>query len=307
MATDGHLKQHGLNSSDDHSPGTNDTLIGSQGDAVVEKSFSSSAIANSIVQRDASGGISVPSTPGGSDKATSKGYVDGLVAGHRAPVKLKGMITDADQSGAPPLTPSEGDAYVVNNWGGGYNNNDIIQYVSTSWVVIVANSGGAIPNGSRVIVTASSAGGIFNGHENEIAQYVTGTGWTFSSPNDGDQATVVGEGAYQENLQFIYDASVPGWVSSGSAIPHNDLAGLQGGSAAERYHMTQAEHTRMQHKKADINLAGDKPVVGDFATLTTDGDWAYGKAQTKDKLYLMVKSNVNGGLKNFAVELGVVT
>jgi hypothetical protein len=73
-----HLKQHGLASTTDHDPGTNGTLVGTESNAVVEKSFGTTATADLIVQRTGTGQLTVPLTPSATSDATSKQYVDNL-------------------------------------------------------------------------------------------------------------------------------------------------------------------------------------------------------------------------------------
>jgi len=75
MATT-HLKQHAINDTADHAPGTNGTLLGTESSAVVEKAFGTTSGANLIVQRDGTGQITVPTTPVATTDATSKAYVD---------------------------------------------------------------------------------------------------------------------------------------------------------------------------------------------------------------------------------------
>lgn len=75
-----HLKSHAINSTADHEPGTNSTLLGTESGAIAEKAFGTSASADLIVQRTGTGQITVPSTPVATTDATSKGYVDQKVA-----------------------------------------------------------------------------------------------------------------------------------------------------------------------------------------------------------------------------------
>lgn len=74
-----HFKEHALNSTEDHSPGTNGTLVGTESNALVEKAFGTSAAADLIVQRKNDGNITVPTTPSSPTDAASKGYVDDKV------------------------------------------------------------------------------------------------------------------------------------------------------------------------------------------------------------------------------------
>jgi hypothetical protein len=72
-----HFKQHPINETADHSPGTNNTLLGTESNAVAEKSFGSAATANLIVQRQANGQITLPAgDPALATDAANKQYVD---------------------------------------------------------------------------------------------------------------------------------------------------------------------------------------------------------------------------------------
>lgn len=71
-----HEKQHGLTSAEDHAPGTDGTLVGTESGTVVGKPFSPSAVGNAIVQRRGTGHIDLPLTPTLDEQAASKKYVD---------------------------------------------------------------------------------------------------------------------------------------------------------------------------------------------------------------------------------------
>jgi len=76
-----HTQTHGVNSTIDHEPGTNDTLVGTQSGALVEKTFGTTAAGNAIVQRLAGGGITLPAAdPTNPTDAASKGYIDAQIA-----------------------------------------------------------------------------------------------------------------------------------------------------------------------------------------------------------------------------------
>jgi hypothetical protein len=174
--------------------------------------------------------------------AANKDYVDGAVSGHRTPVSVLKMVSDAPQGGAPPVGPTTGDAYVVNTWGGGYTNGDIVEYSGAAWVVIVANSGGKPPNGTRVVVKSVGAAGSFVGKANQIAQYdAAGVAWVFTVPVDGDQTAVIGEASVYENHEYIYDTSVPGWMDFGGSVAHDGTTG-KSGPGPQYYHLSQADY-----------------------------------------------------------------
>jgi len=74
-----HRKDHGLASTLDHNPGTNNTVPATVTGAVVEQAFGTTAAASALVQRDGAGQIIVPTTPTAAGMATSKAYVDAAV------------------------------------------------------------------------------------------------------------------------------------------------------------------------------------------------------------------------------------
>lgn len=79
-----HLKLHALNDVLDHNPGTNNTLLGTESNAVAEKAFGTSAAASAIVQRQANGQITLPAgDPVLGTDAANKQYVDeAIVSGN---------------------------------------------------------------------------------------------------------------------------------------------------------------------------------------------------------------------------------
>lgn len=285
-----HDKDHAINATADHLPGTNGTLLGTVAGAIAEKVFGSAVVGSTIVERTAGGDVIVPDTPASGTSATSKNYVDSIASGTRAPVKVLKMISDSDMGGAPPAA-SAGEAYVVNNWGVGYTDGDIVEYSGSAWVVIVAGAGGEPPNGVRVLVSKAPApGGSFAAQANKIATYSTGTStWSFTTPLDGWMVVVAGDGSYYEGQIFIYDVNLDLWSAAGTLVPHNNLAGLQGGTAGQYYHFTQSQHTELSRYRADVALAGVKPVNGDIAAWT-NGDRGMGVGTT-GRIYWIYKDS----------------
>jgi hypothetical protein len=283
-----HAKDHALNSTSDHTAGTASTLLGtSAAPAVTEVSYGTAAAGSTIVQRDLSGDVLVADNVGSGAAAVNKNYVDSLVTGHRAPVSVRNLKSDAAQAGAPPAGQAQGDAWVVNNWGGGYTNGDLVELTSTGpdvWTVIVAQVGGVVPTGTRAIVKTAGAAGSFAGQGTKIAQK-TAIGWSFTAPNDGDQAAVVGEGSIYENQMYIFD-TVPGnWVVMGSAVPHNSLSGLDGGTPGQYYHFTSAQHTELAKMKAPVvDAANNVPTEAVLTGLGwVAGDYGFYRTTTNSK------------------------
>jgi len=84
---------------------------------------------------------------------------------------------------------------------------------------------------------------------NRYLASVTGGGWTIDQIYEWDGAQwvndPVNEGAAtwveDEDTNYVYNGT--SWVKLGSTITHNNLSGLQGGNATERYHMTSDQHS----------------------------------------------------------------
>ncbi len=175
-------------------------------------------------------GSGVPTDP---NDLTTKTYVDGIATGliWQDPVLTLEVISDAAQGGSPPGSPAAGDAYVVNTWGAGYTDGDIVQYDGASWVVILDEGGTGEPaNGTRVVVTGGTAAGSFATHENEIATYnsVTDT-WSFETPANSWAALVDGSdagGGYWEGTTWTYDGTGTEWIMFGGAGQISAGAGL---------------------------------------------------------------------------------
>jgi len=140
-------------------------------------------------------------------QVANKKYVDDIAAygiTWKKPALVLHMISDTDQSGAPPVGPTAGDAYVANNWGGGYTDDHIYEWDGVSaWVDI---TGGVIATGDRVIVAPSGAAGSFAAKANQIMEY-NGATWTEpdGTSTDGWGILINGDGGYYHNDAFVYD------------------------------------------------------------------------------------------------------
>jgi hypothetical protein len=90
-----HSQSHGVASTIDHEPGTNNTVVGTVAGAVIEKAFGPSAAGSTLVEREADGGITLPAAdPTDPTDAASKGYVDAqIVTG----VTWKELVLHCDQ------------------------------------------------------------------------------------------------------------------------------------------------------------------------------------------------------------------
>lgn len=171
----------------------------------------------------------LPATPSATG-AASKEYVDNLISGlvWKPPVEVLKIKSDADQSGTPPTAGAAGEAWVVNNWGGGYTDGDIVEWSGSAWVVVVDEGGaGEPPDGTRVAVIDTGAAGSFAGKEDQIATYdATGDTWSFEAPSNGWAILVDGAGGYYENTGWVYDSSPGEWVQFSGAGQITAGAGL---------------------------------------------------------------------------------
>jgi len=312
-----HLKQHLINSVDNHSPGTNGTLLGSESGALAEKAFGTPATGGNIVQRVANGNVVLPGlgTPAVTTQAISVEQAEQLVGAAIQGLTPKGRVEVGnvidDGLVTAPGGPATGDSYIVAGIGGlwsGFAIGDLVTWDGAAWQLVLANAAGVPPNGTRVVVTGYGSGagaGSFAGQDNALATYTTGSGWSFEAPGDAWHVVIGGENEPFENSGWLYDITPAGWVmNSTGTTAHNATSGIQGGTVTERYHLTQAEQLRSLNHKADFALAGTEPAAADFTTggLTGNGDWAFAYGTGGLRFHL---ARVNA--VNVAVELTVIT
>ena len=122
---------------------------------------------------------------------------------------------------------------------------------------------GSPTTGDRYIV-ATGGTGDWATHDDEITEW-NGTAWTFVTLTEGLALRVL-----DEDLQIVYNGSA--WVTFGATVTHANLSGLQGGTTAEYFHLTAAEHAAL------IDLAGPGEVttpLGKFLVSTGAGTWAH--------------------------------
>lgn len=119
-------------------------------------------------------------------------------------------------------------------------------------VLSISNTPPVSPVDGGHYATGDSPTGIWSGKAFNFANYTTAGGWTYEVAEEGDAFWNEGD-----NKQYVYNGSA--WVTMGSTtIPdHNDTTNKQGGTTAEYYHLTNAQHS---------NLTGGAPT---FATSVT--------------------------------------
>ena len=93
---------------------------------------------------------------------------------------------------------------------------------------------GAPVLGARYLIIAVAAGA-WVGREDDIAEW-DGAAWNYTTPNLGFAVYVE-----NENRAYVYNGAA--WVYFASILDHNTLANIQGGIAAERYHLTSAQQS----------------------------------------------------------------
>jgi len=104
-----------------------------------------------------------------------------------------------------------------------------------SFINLVTSEPGSPTLGDRYINTATGNSSVTT--QAVTADYIyewNGSSWTESVTNEG-YATWVED----EDVVYVYNSS---WVKFGTTVTHNNLIGLQGGTANEFYHLTSAEH-----------------------------------------------------------------
>lgn len=121
-------------------------------------------------------------------------------------------------------------------------------------------------DGDRYIVD-SVASGDWTGLEDYIVEYSNGV-WETLAPDEG-MATWVED----EDSHYLYNGS--NWVKFSSVYDHNNLSGLQGGTAGEYYHMTAAEDTWLATVTADI-AAANVADLSDNESVTGEWDFSSG-------------------------------
>jgi len=139
-----------------------------------------------------------------------------------ANAKVLKMVTDAAGSSVPPTLTADdaGKAYVVNTWGGGYTNGDIVEWDGDSFSVIVANVAGHPPFGTRVVVIGTGAAGSFAGWGNHIAVFTDATPdlWVdTTTPAEMNKIRIVGAGGRYHQMYFDFFSST--WMSSSYQAP----------------------------------------------------------------------------------------
>lgn len=91
-----------------------------------------------------------------------------------------------------------------------YNDGNIVEWSGTAWAIIVANSAGDPPDGTRVVVVEASAAGSFAGQEEEVWVITTGT-WAAATavPAEGAKIDIVAVNSIYHGNRYMYTGTHP--------------------------------------------------------------------------------------------------
>jgi len=212
--------------------------------------------------------------PTATDQLITKSAMDAYLSGlsWKEPSLVLKMTDDTAQAGSPPAGASAGDAWVVaGSWGAANYQNiaqppaagDIAEYDGNGWNLILANSGGEPPDGTRVTITDGTAGGSFTGQEEDMAVYdATGNSWSFETPADGDAEIIYGDDSvYADNA---YTWSGTAWVQFSNILYTAgfglDLSGNQFAFDYEKASATKSSGTTWD-TGLGANVDGDQMMI----------------------------------------------
>jgi len=130
----------------------------------------------------------------------------------RSAVVLR-IKTDATGGGSPPtlVLADAGKAYVVNTWGVGYTDGDIVEWDGTKFNVVVPNDGSSPPYNTRVVVIEAGAAGSFAASANKVMYFKEGDhdkvpdAWTVAdTPTSGNKIDINGVNSIYYQKRFLY-------------------------------------------------------------------------------------------------------
>ena len=173
-----------------------------------------------------------PNAITGSNPATDKQYVDGLIQGVDWQESVEHTVdyvkTDA---GAPSGTATDGEKCLNTN-------EDKLYTYSSGW-----DAGAAVSSGDRHVHkdTGDDDSGDSGTHTKSDKIYeFTGTAQTYTETAANEGMTFWAE---DEDVAYVYNGS--NYVKLGSTVTHANLSGLQGGAASEYYHLTSNQEAGM--------------------------------------------------------------
>jgi hypothetical protein len=150
----------------------------------------------------------------------------------RQPVSVLQLIGNASIATINGLSPSAGDAYVATDAGtpsAGSSDalvaGSIAEFDGTSWIEIVAGSGGFVPSGTRAVLATQTA--LVSPYtdtvdDGKVVSFggASNTGSATGDAVDGYSVLVNGDGGVNENLGYVFSGSVPSgtWVAFGGGV-----------------------------------------------------------------------------------------
>lgn len=174
--------------------------------------------------------------------------------------------TDAGTNDLPTAGVS-GEAWVVDNWGTGYADGDIVEWSGSAWVVVLTGATQEPPDNTRVTVISSGAAGPdFAGQENKYGIYDADTDdWTFTSAADGDAELVSGEGSVFENMAFTFDTGT-GWVQFTGPASVPDATSAPAGGTKGKVGFDSSFGLEVNIGIAKINVTADTGLIFNGST-----------------------------------------
>jgi hypothetical protein len=149
-------------------------------------------------------------------------------------VKVEGRELDGalvlkmvdDGNGGPPTLAAgdAGNAYEVDVASGawsGFAVGDIVEWDGTAWNLIIANSGGNPPDGTRVVVTDTGAANSFAGEEEKTMACTTGTWAVVDTPVNGNRILIDSAASIYSGNYYDYAGTHPtgAWGIAENQVP----------------------------------------------------------------------------------------
>ena len=165
---------------------------------------------------------------------------------------------------------------------------------------------GAPSTGDRYIATATA-----NDWTDKYIYEYNGASWDETIPNEGYSVRVE-----DEDIQYTFNGTA--WVKFSTTVAHNELSGLQGGTASEYYHLTNTEHGYISGANSQSLLTTASPtfnalsatsfggitsanLVDKTATEAISGTWNFDTDSGNHPLYI---SRVGGTAQTLKIIVG---
>jgi hypothetical protein len=320
-----HKKFHDIDSTADHGVGSiaASEVVANIGGVLDGKAFTTAATAGTLVERDGSGHVVLPSSPDPTgNQATSATYVDtqisNALAGLDWQADVDEVVADASTTGPGTGLPASatGQRYILQSgtgsldagWGAipGVADNDIVEYNGTSWEVVYD-------------VSAEGEGALVWDKDSDQFYRYDGTSW---DPFGGLSGVTAGDGLEKTGNKMETAVSTATVSQQYGAIVENRTADGSAAAAADSGHLSvQTDDTTLEVNssnqlqiKAGSDLstfkgiktyAGAEPVFsGELNALTVVNDWAFFKKTGASTFLVFRRATTAGDATDFdAVEL----